>query len=143
MIMNIQAKAGTVPTRGSSEAAGLDLRSATSVLIPVGGIDKVKIPTGIKVEIPKGHFGMVVPRSGLGSKHRVTLANDVGIIDSDYRGEIFCFMVNDGIEDYRIEQYDRIAQLIIIPYTFVDLNLVEELSSTNRGEDGFGSSGVK
>jgi dUTP pyrophosphatase len=121
--------------------AGWDLKAAESVTINPGEV--AKVPTGIHAEIPARFCGMVVPRSGLGTKHQITLANDVGIIDSDYRGQIMVFLVNHGKEAYTIEQYDRFAQLLIVPINLSDLWVVEKLSNTNRGDGGFGSTGNK
>lgn len=119
--------------------AGWDLKAAEAVTINPGEV--VKVPTGIHAEIPARFCGMIVPRSGLGTKHQITLANDVGIIDSDYRGEILVFLVNHGKDSYTIEQYDRFAQLLIVPVNLSDLWVVEKLSKTSRSEGGFGSTG--
>jgi dUTP pyrophosphatase len=99
------------------------------------------IPTELAVEIPKGYFGMVVPRSGLGFKHRITLINDVGIIDEDYRGNIGLRMVNDGDKPYIVNRGERVAQMIITPYIPPVLVFVDELDETDRGSNGFGSTG--
>lgn len=119
--------------------AGWDLKAAESVTINPGEV--VKVPTGIHTEIPARFFGMIVPRSGLGTKHQVTLANDVGVIDAEYRGQVLVFLVNHGKEPYTIEQYDRFAQLLVVPVNLSDLWVVEKLSVTHRGHGGFGSTG--
>ena len=103
--------------------AGWDLKSNSPDFTLAPG-DKVKIPTGVKLEIPVRHAGMVVPRSGLGSKYEVGLANTVGIIDSDYRGEIFVNFVNKGTEPVEIKQFDRFAQLIIFPIYISNLRVL-------------------
>jgi len=127
-----------LPERKTEGAAGLDLYSAEDVEINPGEI-KI-IGTGIAVEIPKGYFGLIKDRSGFASKGLHTLA---GVIDEDYRGEIKIVLVNLGKEKIKIEKGTRIAQLIIIPYLKVTVKEVEELSETERGNKGFGSTGEK
>ena len=100
-----------------------------------------KIHTGIKVAIPEGYFGGVYPRSSTGVKRNLMLANTIGVIDSDYRGEIMMFIYNYGSSDQIIKNGDRLAQLIIQPYQRFDIELVDELDETDRGEGGFGSTG--
>lgn len=132
-----------IPTRGSEQAAGYDLYAH------LGGYDEceinpgmtMKIGTGIAAEIPEGYFGAVFARSGLATKKGLRPANCVGVIDSDYRGEIIVALHNDNKEPQTIQAYERIAQLIIIPYLNVTFNEVDELSDTGRGEGGFGSTG--
>lgn len=130
----------TTPTHGSADAAGWDLYAADSMTIPARAC--VKIPTDIAVEIPQGYFGGIYPRSGLASKQGLRLANDVGIIDADYRGNVIVAIFNDSAEERIITRGDRIAQLIIQPYLDVRFELVDELDETERGEGGFGSTGV-
>lgn len=134
------------PTYGSTEAAGLDLYAlidteTNSLFIP--SHTTVKINTGIAMEIPKGYFGAVYARSGLSIKNGLRPANCVGVIDSDYRGEIIVALHNDSSEDYIINNGDRIAQIVITPYLTIEPNEVAELSDTERGEGGFGSTGMK
>ena len=136
----------TTPTYGSTEAAGLDLYAlidteTNSLFIP--SHTTVKINTGIAMEIPKGYFGAVYARSGLSIKNGLRPANCVGVIDSDYRGEIIVALHNDSSEDYIINNGDRIAQIVITPYLTIEPNEVAELSDTERGEGGFGSTGMK
>ena len=136
----------TTPTYGSTEAAGLDLyalieNETSSLFIPSSAT--VKINTGIAIEIPKGYFGAVYARSGLSIKNGLRPANCVGVIDSDYRGEIIVALHNDSSEDYIINNGDRIAQIVITPYLTIEPNEVTELSNTERGEGGFGSTGIK
>lgn len=129
-----------VPVRAHPTDAGADLRSNNETFTLKMG-EKVKVYTGVKMEIPVGYVGLIVPRSGLGSKYRVTIANNVGVIDSDYRGEIMAFLVNDGAEDVQIEKYERICQIMIVPVALVSFNVVPKLSETGRGEGGFGHTG--
>lgn len=118
--------------------AGIDLRSLTAEEIMSNEI--VMFDTGICVEIPEGHFGMIVPRSGLGSKG-ITVANSPGIIDSTYRGEIKVALINHSRKSYMVEVGDRIAQLVIVPFVVPRLDRVNTLSETDRGSGGFGSTG--
>lgn len=131
------------PKRAHVTDAGLDLRADNTYYLI--GKDVTKVHTGIHIEIPQGFAGFIFPRSGLSSKHGVILANTVGVIDSDYRGEIICAMQLDGRNvEYVIEKYERIAQLVIMPVWQGVLENVDELyklSNTQRGEGGFGHTG--
>jgi len=140
LLINIMDE-GCGPERAHFLDAGLDLKSREEATLSPGEVRK--IPCGVKVEIPSGHVGMVFPRSGLGAKKGIVLANTVGIIDSDYRGEIICFMKNTGSFEYTIDKYERIAQLVIVPCLIGEFFAVneEELSDTDRGEGGFGHTG--
>lgn len=129
-----------VPYKKHRYDAGWDLKSAKDTFTLKAGA-KIEVPTGIKTDIPRGHVGLIVPRSGLGCKSRVTLANSVGVIDSDYRGEIKVFLVNDGHMDIEIKKYDRICQLLIMPVIVQSLRRVSYIQGTDRGENGFGSTG--
>lgn len=124
-------------------AAGLDLiYNGTEDVILDRYNKSFAFPTGFYVEIPKGYFGMLVVRSSIGFKLGLSMPNDVGIIDSDYRGEIKCKLYNTDPENsVTITPGQRIAQLIIIPYIMPTYTLVEELNDTTRGESGFGSTG--
>ena len=127
------------PCRAHSTDAGADLRASTNYSIRPHTAEV--IDTGIKVAIPNGFFGMVVSRSGH-SKQRISLANRVGIIDSSYRGSLAVRLENLSDEVFNIKTYDRIAQLIIVPCILPDFILTDELDKTDRGEGGFGSTGV-
>lgn len=128
-----------IPTSGSKYAAGYDLYSCSDVTIPIG--QTVGISTAIAIEIPEGYFGGVFARSGLASKQGLRPANCVGVIDSDYRGEVIVMLHNDSQLDRNIKKGERIAQLVIMPYLQVQFEQVEDLSDTERGIGGFGSSG--
>jgi dUTP pyrophosphatase len=130
-----------VPTRGSKEAAGFDLYAATDYDITIPAHCTVKIGTGIAAEIPSGYFGMLVPRSGIATKRGLRPANSPGTIDSDYRGEIIVALHNDSADLQTIEAGERIAQLIIVPYAAPQLDVVTDLDETDRGTNGFGSTG--
>lgn len=127
-----------LPTRGSKDAAGLDLYCPFHIKVPADS--QKKIPLGIAVEIPKGHMGLLVPRSSM-SKTPLRCANSVGIIDADYRGELSIAYENISCSDYTIFRGDRIAQLIIIPIAIVDVEEAQTLSETERGDGGYGSTG--
>lgn len=128
-----------IPTRGSEEAAGWDLYAATDATIAPHST--VKISTDIAIEIPTGHFGAVFARSGLATKQGLRPANCVGVIDSDYRGPIIIALHNDSNQTREILSGDRIAQLVFIPYSSWDWEVVDELSDTERNTSGFGSTG--
>lgn len=129
----------TIPTKGSADAAGYDLYACEPRVVCPGST--MKVNTGIAVEIPKGYFGAVFARSGLATKQGLRPANCVGVIDADYRGDIIVALYNDSTEPREVQVGDRIAQLVIIPYISPDLEVVSELSDTNRGNGGFGSTG--
>lgn len=132
-----------IPKYGTAEAAGADLYSCIeeNTLIKAG--ETVMIKTGIALEIPKGYVGLVYARSGLAFKKGIAPSNKVGVIDSDYRGEIMVALHNHSKEDYVVEKGERIAQLVIAPYIFADFEEVEELDETDRNVGGFGSTGKK
>jgi len=133
----------TIPTRGTEYSAGYDLYSASEYNIEIAPHSTVKIGTGIAVEIPYGYFGGIFARSGLATKRGLRPSNCVGVIDSDYRGELIVAVHNDSDETKVIEAKERIAQLVIIPYLTVDFKEVNELNETDRGNGGFGSTGTK
>jgi dUTP pyrophosphatase len=128
-----------IPTKGSDYAAGYDLYATKDeVIFPH---NTTKVSTGLAIEIPEGYFGGIFARSGLASKKRVRPANCVGVIDSDYRGEIIVLLHNDSERHQFISKGDRIAQLIVLPYFSIEFEEVENLNETERGEGGFGSTG--
>ena len=126
-----------VPAYATEGAAGLDLCAAAPCIVQPGQI--VRVPTGVCVEIPPGYEGQVRPRSGLASQGVVAI---LGTIDSDYRGEIHVLLENRGLELVAIEPCMRIAQLVIAPVARVEIEVVDALSETERGAQGFGSTGV-
>ncbi len=129
----------TIPTFGSPCSAGADLYSSEEVMIMPGQTTMVK--TDIAVEIPEGYFGGIFARSGLATKAGLRPANCVGVIDSDYRGEIIVALYNDSRHMRAVEKGERIAQLVIMPYLNTEFEEVEELSETQRQSGGFGSTG--
>jgi dUTP pyrophosphatase len=134
------SEAAVLPTRANEGDAGLDLYAAEPAHIGPG--ERWSVRTGVAVEIPDGHAGLVLPRSGLARKHGISLVNSPGLIDSGYRGELTVLMLNtDPAEVYRVEPGDRIAQLVVVAVAGVEPIEAEELSESARGEGGFGSSG--
>jgi dUTP pyrophosphatase len=131
------SEAAVLPTRGSSEAAGLDLYAAEGQTIPAQGF--ASVPTGLAVALPGGYYGRVAPRSGLAAKFGIdTLA---GVVDADYRGEIICVMANHGREDFQVKTGDRIAQFVIEAIIMPEPVFVTSLTETARGSGGLGSTG--
>ena len=142
--MNIKIKKlkdnAVVPTRGSKYAAGADLYSAENDLY-IEDRQTVMIGTGIAMEIPEGYVGLVYARSGLACKEGLAPANKVGVIDSDYRGEIKVALYNQSGEKKLVKKGERIAQIVIAPFLAPEFTEVSELDETDRGEGGFGSTG--
>ena len=132
-----------VPTLGSKFAAGADLYSAEKGDVVIAPGETKFIGTGIAFEIPEGYVGLVYARSGLACKRGLAPANKVGVIDSDYRGEIKVALLNHGKEPQMLEKGERIAQMVVAPYLSVTYEETDELSDTERGEGGFGSTGRK
>ena len=132
-----------IPKRGSEQAAGYDIYACTNAPIVIAPHQTVKVGTGLSIEIPNGYFGAIFARSGLATKQGLRPSNCVGVCDSDYRGEYIVALHNDLDEPQVINPMERIAQLIVMPYLAVEFNEVNELSDTKRGENGFGSTGVK
>jgi dUTP pyrophosphatase len=130
-----------LPERAHVGDAGFDLRS--SVDVEVGPGERAMVPTGIAVAIPDGRAGLVLPRSGLASKHGLTMANAPGLIDAGYRGEVICAVVNlDREMPVKIARGDRIAQLVIVDVPDLEPEWVDELPASARGRGGFGSTGT-
>lgn len=133
----------SLPVRGSAFAAGYDLCACLegdeTVIIPPH--HTLKIGTGLAFALPEGTFGAVFARSGLASKQDLRPANCVGVVDSDYRGECFIALHNDGTQERAIRHGDRIAQLVLLPFLPMEFEEVDALSETARGEGGFGSTG--
>ena len=130
-----------IPTRGSKYAAGYDLYAAIDETVVIGPHETQKIGTGLSFELPENTFGMIVARSGLATKEGLRPANCSGICDSDYRGEYIIALHIDSDEIRYVEPNERIAQLILMSYVPMTFSLVNELTITERGEGGFGSTG--
>lgn len=132
-----------LPVYGSEYAAGADLCACTDGDVTIQPHSTVMIPTGLAIELPVGYAGLIYARSGLASKKGLAPANKVGVVDCDYRGEVKVALHNHGDEPQTISDGERIAQLVIAPYLTAQFEEAEELSSTVRGEGGFGSTGTK
>lgn len=131
-----------MPAYQSGQAAGFDIRAnlSSSVLLMPG--ERSLIPTGLFFELEKGFEAQVRPRSGLAIKHGITLLNSPGTIDADYRGEVKVIVINHGDQPFEITHGMRIAQVVVAPVTQVAFEAVNQLSDTNRGEGGFGHTGL-
>lgn len=132
-----------VPTYGTEFSAGADIYALTDGSVTIEAGDSRLIHTGLAFAIPEGLVGLVFARSGMATKRGLAPANKVGVIDSDYRGELMVCLHNHGGSAKTIECGDRIAQISFVPYYTADFSLVEELDETVRGEGGFGSTGTK
>ena len=131
-----------LPRRATEGSAGCDLHACISEPVVIRAGETVKIPTGLAIELPFNELvALVFARSGLGIKHNITPANCVGVIDSDYRGEIIVGLQNSSQVDFTIEPNDRIAQLVITPVVPVEFTEVDQLGETGRAAGGFGSTG--
>ena len=131
-----------LPQYATPGAAGLDLRACIEAPIKIHPGETQLVPAGIAIHIADpGLAAMILPRSGLGHKHGIVLGNLVGLIDSDYQGEIFISTWNRGKDSYTLNPLDRLAQLIIVPVLQVGFNIVEEFAASDRGAGGFGSTG--
>lgn len=128
------------PEYQTSGAAACDLKSTDEVIIPPGS--RVTIGTGLKLEIPNGYCGFVCSRSGLAAKYGIQVLNAPGIIDFDYRGEIKVILYNSGKQEFSIKRGDRIAQLLFTPIFQAIFQKSDKVSNTDRGEGGFGSTGI-
>lgn len=131
-----------LPHYATPGSAGLDLRACIEASIDLAPGETILIPTGIAIHLDNPQLAaMILPRSGLGHKHGIVLGNLVGLIDSDYQGQIFVSTWNRGQTTFRIEPLERIAQLVIVPVVQVAFNVVEEFKESERGTGGFGSTG--
>lgn len=131
----------TLPEYATPGSAGLDLTANIQTELTIQPGETILLPSGIKLEIPEEHVGLMYPRSSLGTKQGLILANTVGVIDSDYRGEVKIPLKNTSSIPQTIAPKQRIAQLIIQPYAKCNIELVKEVGSSERGEGGFGSTG--
>ncbi len=133
-----------VPQRATNGSAGMDLYACIESSITLEPGKLTIVPTGIAIELPdSGCAAFLYARSGLGVKHGICLSNGVGVIDSDYRGEVCVGLCNVSDTPYVIEPFERVAQMVIAPVLLPDISEAEELSDTSRGEGGFGSTGKK
>lgn len=133
-----------IPKRATGGSAGMDLYACIDAPIEMKAGDRVMVPTGIAIALPDANqVALIFARSGLAVKKGINLSNSVGVIDSDYRGEIQVGLINQSRETYTLEAGERIAQLVVMPVCLPEVQEVAELDSTERGEGGFGSTGRK
>jgi dUTP pyrophosphatase len=133
-----------LPSYGSPGSAGLDLRACLDEPLPLAAGASALVPTGIAIHIGNpGFAALVLPRSGLGHKHGVVLGNLVGLIDSDYQGQLMVSVWNRSDTAFTIEPFERIAQLLVVPVLQVGFDIVEEFAASERGAGGFGSTGTR
>lgn len=132
-----------LPEYATSGAAGLDLMASVKEPVRIEPGERKLIGTGLHIALPEGFEAQIRPRSGLALKHGITVLNSPGTIDSDYRGEIKVLLINHSNETFQIENGDRIAQMVVQRYEYVQLVTVEQLPETQRGEGGYGHTGIK
>ena len=138
----INRSAYPLPAYETPGSAGLDLRANIPEALELGPLERALVPTGLFLEIPPGYEAQVRPRSGLAWKRGLTMLNSPGTIDSDYRGEVKCIVVNLSNETQRLEPGERVAQLVVARFERIEWQPVEELAESGRGAGGFGSTGT-
>lgn len=139
----INRSSNPLPAYSTLLSAGMDVRAELSERITLEPMQRVIVPTGLYFEIPAGYEIQVRPRSGLAAKHGITVLNSPGTIDADYRGELKVILVNLSSEPFVIESGERIAQIVLAAHAHIEWEETSELSDSERGEGGFGSTGVK
>ncbi len=133
-----------LPTYATTGSAGLDLRACLDAPLTLAPGETSLIPTGLSIHIADpGYAALILPRSGLGHKHGIVLGNLVGLIDSDYQGQLMISTWNRGMDSFTLQPFERIAQLVIVPVMQVEFNVVDEFSDSTRGTGGFGSTGKR
>lgn len=132
-----------LPAYATSQSAGMDLRANIESPITLHPMERTLVPTGIRIELPEGYEAQVRPRSGLALKHGVTVLNTPGTIDSDYRGELKVLLVNLSNDDFEVNAGERVAQMVIARHETATWEEVKVLDETERGEGGYGHTGVK
>ena len=131
-----------LPQYATSGSAGLDLRACLDQAIDIAPGQTVLVPTGIAIYINEPQYcAMILPRSGLGHKHGIVLGNLIGLIDSDYQGQLMISTWNRGASNFKLEPMERLAQLVLVPVLQIEWSIVDEFESSSRGEGGFGSTG--
>lgn len=138
----INDSSNSLPSYETLSSAGMDVRAKLDAPITLQPLQRALIPTGLRIELPQGYECQVRPRSGLALKHGISLVNTPGTIDADYRGEIGIIVINLSNEPYTISNGERIAQLVVKKYVHVTWDKVETLDETERGDGGFGHTGV-
>lgn len=132
-----------LPSYETPGAAGMDIRAAIEHPIVLHTLDRVLIPTGLRVQLPQGYEMQIRPRSGLAMRHGISIVNTPGTVDADFRGEIQVVIINLSKEPFVVNPGERICQMVIAPYTRVDWEPVDEIDRTVRGEGGFGHTGTE
>lgn len=140
-VMKLSHYKGELPAYQSSLASGFDVRAQLENPVMLKPGERVLLPTGLSFEIPPGFEIQARPRSGLAAKHGISIVNTPGTIDADYRGEVKIILINMGLETFEIKDQERIAQLVLAPVVQAQFEMVGELSETQRGAGGFGSTG--
>lgn len=131
------------PSYATELSAGMDLKANIQEPVVLKPLERALVPTGLFIALPQGYEAQVRPRSGLAAKHGITVLNSPGTIDSDYRGEIKVILVNLSNEDFEIAPGERVAQMVVAPFTKAQWEECDTLDVTSRGEGGFGSTGMK
>ncbi|MFA6591883.1 MAG: dUTP diphosphatase [Bacteroidales bacterium] len=131
------------PSYATELSAGLDLKANIQEPVLLRPLERALVPTGLFIALPQGYEAQVRPRSGLAAKHGITVLNSPGTIDSDYRGEIKVILVNLSNDDFEIVPGERVAQMVVAPFTKAQWEECDTLDVTSRGEGGFGSTGMK
>ena len=132
-----------LPAYATSQSAGMDLRANIDKSITIHPMERMLIPTGLFMALPPGFEAQIRPRSGLALKHGITVLNSPGTIDADYRGEIMVLLINLSVDDFIINDGERIAQMIIAKHETIEFAVVDKLDETERGSGGYGHTGVK
>ena len=132
-----------LPAYATSQSAGMDLRANIDKSITIHPMERLLIPTGLFMALPPGFEAQIRPRSGLALKHGITVLNSPGTIDADYRGEIMVLLINLSVDDFIINDGERIAQMIIAKHETIEFAVVDQLDETERGSGGYGHTGVK
>ncbi len=132
-----------LPAYSTPLSAGMDLRANIEEPVVLGSLQRAMVPTGLRIELPEGYEAQIRPRSGLAAKHGISIVNTPGTVDADYRGEIKVVLVNLSAEEFTIVPGERIAQMVVAKHERVEWVQVEVLEESQRGEGGFGSTGVK
>lgn len=132
-----------MPSYATEHSAGMDVRANLDSPVTLAPMQRVLVPTGLRIALPHGYECQIRPRSGLALKHGITVANAPGTIDADYRGEIGVILINLSSEPFVINDGERICQMVIAPYSWVEWEPAESLDATERGEGGFGHTGVE
>lgn len=132
-----------MPSYATEHSAGMDVRANLDTPITLAPLQRVLVPTGLRIALPPGYECQIRPRSGLALKHGITVANAPGTIDADYRGEIGVILINLSSEPFVINDGERICQMVIAPYSQVEWEPAESLDATERGEGGFGHTGIE